>query len=280
MLLFLFSCSMSSPSTVVDELRVLAIQTEPAEIAPTETEAQLNLLVADPLEEGADIMVWSCTNLGEGCLEKDFYEGRFDDWIGVYRRESLLTELPLSIPSVLGGLLSEYPEESLPFQGSLIWVLACVPEQCPIIESVKQGYYDMEALSDPFSLLNDLPFDGVSLSFRSLNLSLRPEEERIQNPVMQPMFETPLSMPLGESQILDFSYSLNGVPTEDSLVYGYATAGSFSESDRRRTQLQEQAGAFSLEWFSSEEPQEGEVFIILENGLGGTGIWTSTASIE
>ena len=71
MLLFLWACSMSSPSTLVDELRVMAIQSIPAEVSPLDPPAKLQFLIANPKKEEVEVLYWTCTNFGEGCLEKD-----------------------------------------------------------------------------------------------------------------------------------------------------------------------------------------------------------------
>ncbi|MEC7987087.1 MAG: hypothetical protein VX278_18100 [Myxococcota bacterium] len=280
MLLSLLACGQSSPSTFVDTLRVVAIQSEPAEISPAEENAKVNILLADPLQNGAEMLIWSCTNFGEGCLEKEFYADNFDLWIRTYERERLITTVPLEVPLVLSGVLSDFPNEDLPFQGSLLWVLACEPNVCPIIEEVRSGDFDPEPFSDPFSMLETLPFNGVSLAFRSLNLSLRPEEERIRNPFITPQFDLPLQLSVEESQELEFSYELNGIPNEDSLIYGYASVGGFMESSRGNAQLQEESGRVLLEWFAGETVSEGEVYVVVENGSGGVGFWTAEASVS
>ena len=69
MLLSFVACSMSSPSTIVDEMRIMAIQSEPAEISPLDPPAQLQFLIANPQNLEVDVLYWTCTNLGEGCLE-------------------------------------------------------------------------------------------------------------------------------------------------------------------------------------------------------------------
>ena len=79
------------------------------------------------------------------------------------------------------------------------------------------------------------------------------------------------------SMELAFSYDLKSAPNDDSLVYGYATLGGFPEADRSSSQLQEQSGTFALPWIASEEEGEGELYIVLENGERGTGIWFSSA---
>ena len=61
-----WGCFPFDPRTKIDELRVVAVQSEPAEITLTQ-EVDINILIADPKGEGADVLVWPCTDLGDGC---------------------------------------------------------------------------------------------------------------------------------------------------------------------------------------------------------------------
>ena len=58
-----------SAETLVDELRVIAAVAEPPEVMPAET-SNLEVVVADPLQNGAQVAVWACTPAGEDtCVE-------------------------------------------------------------------------------------------------------------------------------------------------------------------------------------------------------------------
>ena len=91
MIFLILSCSMSAPSTLVDELRVMAVQTEPAEISPADQNAKIRFLIADPLQEGAEVIYWTCTNFGEGCLEADLYDADLQQWPQYFLREGILS---------------------------------------------------------------------------------------------------------------------------------------------------------------------------------------------
>ncbi len=279
MIFIMFACSMSAPSTFVDELRVMAIQAEPAELSPMDQDAKLRLLISDPQEQGADVVYWTCTNFGEGCLEADFYTDNLQQWPQYFSREELLTERDISVPMGMMGIISSLPEESIPFLGSLVWVLACIPGECSFVEDIQNGVIDPELLSDPTQIIKDLSFGTASLSFSSLPISNRPLEERIQNPELVPLLEESPEQPVEQTMELEFAYELHAVPSSDSLVYGYATVGGFPETDRSNAQLQEESGSFFLPWIASADAGEGELYIILENGQQGTAIWSSSARV-
>ena len=279
MISLFLACSMSSPATLVDELRVMAIQTEPAELSPFDTEATLSLLIADPAQKGADVVYWTCTNLGDGCLEAQFFSEDLAAWPQTFTREELLTQRPISVPMPLAGVLEQLPPEAIPFYGSIMWVFACTTGECTFIDDIQNGQIDPEVLASPLSLVEDLPFGVASLAFKSIPVSTRPTEEKIQNPTLTPLFDDTPTQPVEETLDLSFSYQLNTEPNEDSLIYGYATIGGFSEADRSNSQLQQTEGTATLPWFAPEEAGEGSVYVILENGIGGTGIWYSDAQV-
>lgn len=279
-MLWLLSCSMSSPSTLVDELRVMAIQTEPAEISPFDQEAKLRLLIAEPQARAVDVMYWTCTNLGDGCLEAEFFAEDLTQWPQIFSRTSLLTERELSLPPALGGVIDSLPPDAIPFFGTVIWVLACVQEECSVLEDVKQGQVDKEALSNPLDVIGALPFGVASLAFSSIPISNRAIEDRIQNPELVAIAPQNRIQETEETLELSFSYSLNAQPNEDSLIYGYTTIGGFEESSRSNAQLQQEEGEVILSWFAPETEGVGEAYVILENGEGGTAIWYGDVEVK
>lgn len=280
MFFWVLGCSMSSPSTLVDELRVMAIQTEPAELSPLDQEASLRLLIAEPQDRAVDVMYWTCTNIGNGCLEAEFFADDLTQWPQVFSRTELLTEREFRIPPALSGVVDSLPEDAVPFYGTILWVLACLEDECSFIRDAKQNDINPQGLSNPFEIINDLPFGVASLAFSSIPISNRPLEERVQNPEIVFVGPEELQQNTEETLELEFSYTLNTVPNEDSLIYGYATLGGFSESSRSNAQLQQEAGSVSLSWFASQEVGQGEAYVVLENGVGGTGIWFADVEVQ
>ena len=281
-LLYLAACGSADPETLVDELRVMAIQPNPAELTASfeGAEASFDVLVADPEEEGAELLFWTCTNLGDGCLESEFYPDQPEEWVKSSEVVSDTTTFSLLFPSGWAGVISEIPEEAQPFRASIAWALACRPGVCPLIGEAGEGKVDTEALSSPFDLAASLPSEGVSLAFRSLLVSTRAEEERVRHPELEPLF-TDLEMEPGGTMELPFSYVLNGIPNEDSRIYGYATKGGFMSNDPINSLLGTETGETTLSWSTDEGEEEGptKIYVILENGEGGIEIWTGEGSV-
>ena len=280
MILGLLGCSMSSPSTLVDELRVMAIQTEPAEISPFDQNTKLRLLIAEPQSRNIDVMYWTCTNLGDGCLEAEIYAQDLTQWPQIFTRTELLTERDISLPPALGGVIDSLPLDAIPFYGTVLWVFACVQNECLFIEEGKEGRIDLEAMSNPFDVIGSLPFGVSSLAFSSIPISNRVFEERIQNPQLTVLSPQERIQETDQTLELTFSYSLRAEPNEDSLIYGYTTIGGFEEATRSNAQLQQEEGEVVLSWFAPDIEGVGEAYVILENGQGGTAIWYGDVEVK
>ena len=99
--------------------------------------------------------------------------------------------------------------------------MACAAGLCPLLEDEEP---DEEDLSDPFTMRETLPLEGVSLARRSVWISTADPAERRQNPTIEADFESEQRVGVEESKELCFSVS---GATEG---YGYASAGGFSET--------------------------------------------------
>lgn len=273
-------CSMSSPSTLVDELRVMAIQTDPAELSPFDQNASLRLLIAEPQNRDVDVMYWTCTNAGEGCIEADLFTQDLAQWPQIFTRTESLTEREITLPPAFAGLIDSVPQDALPFLGTVMWVFACVQKECSLIEEAKAGRIDTDAMSNPFEVMGTLPFGVASMAFASVPISNRALEERIQNPELVALSPQERKQETEETLALSFSYSLRAAPNEDSLVYGYTTIGGFAESTRSNSQLQQEEGEIVLSWFAPEKEGVGEAYVVLENGEGGTAIWYGDVEVS
>jgi hypothetical protein len=279
----LFACNNADPETLVDELRIMAIQPNPAEIVPgfEGVEASFDVLVADPEEEGAEIMFWLCTNFGDGCLEADFHPDQPSAWIMSAERETETTTFTANFPAAWAGILGELPLEDQPFRASFAWALACRPGLCPVIGEAAAGNPDTEALAAPFDLAAELPIEGTSMAFRSLLVSGREESDRVRHPEITPLFDGELFQEPGGTVDLDFSYELNGTPNEDSRIYAYATRGGFMSNDPINSLLQLEEGETTVAWSTNEDEEQGaaRIYVILENGEGGIGIWAGEGRV-
>ncbi len=198
--------------TRVDELRVLGIRAEPPEATPGESVA-ITALVADPAGIGADVLLWHCTDLGDGCLEP---EGT-NTWIQALEGDEV--EAITAVPEQLAVLAGEEP-----VRATALWALACAPGLCPQVED--PGAWD---LSDPASWLVNLPMDGVSLAVSTFAVSSR--AVRAANPVLVHEGPEPVVAGPGEAVDLPFSALLDAPATADTLLFGFATAGGFGETE-------------------------------------------------
>lgn len=210
--------------------------------------------VADPLETGADVLIWHCTNLGDGCLE----EGSDHAWV-----ESLVdgqATATTTVPAALGAFASDEP-----FRGLSAWALACEPGLCPQMDD--PTVYD---LADPTSWLADLPIHGVSLAFLPLAVSTR--TERVENPVLTPDFDVPTAVAGGESFDLHFLVGLSVVAGPDTLAFGYATGGGFEKTEYTVGD----DGEVTLTWIAPDEAGDIDIFVEVNDGAGGVGVWTGS----
>jgi len=283
MLLFFVACFAFDPRTRVEELQVLAIQSDPAEIVPSEGVANLNVLIADPKNEGAEVLLWSCTDFGDGCMEKDLFPESTEGWVYHFVYAQPLTTLQFSISPFIAPLIQELPEELIPFTGTSIWVLACVPGACDVFQDAQAGTVSSDFLTDPQEMVSALPMGSYSLAKKNLLVSERPLEERAQNPEITSIFaEDSLVLSPMESKDLNFNYMLNAAETEDARLYGYSSAGYFVEGPPRGYDGEEipQEGEWSLTWQAQETAEQGSMYVVLENGDGGIGIWTGEAAVE
>ena len=291
---FLFACRSSDPTTLGDELRVMAIQSDPAEIGVEvmvpnveSKDPMANIVIADPLEKGGYFAVWTCTNFGDGCLEAEFYAENPNDWIQVQQLGTPLQQHPINVHPAIWSIIGEMDAKEQPFKGTALWVLACEDGACPALEQVIAGVYDVGFFTDPFSMMSDLPIQGTSLSFRPLLLSARDEAVRIKNPEITPIFTDNPVTEGEESVMMSFDYELFAEPNDDSFVYAFTTLGGFAANDRLNNLLTSSIDSITLEWFPPTQ-EEGEakvvgdadLFVIIEDGYGGSSMWIGQGEVK
>ena len=128
----IFGCMGPDADTLVDELRVMAIQFEPAEIRlqdffPDEqgntSPPDINIAVGDPLGRGYRMAVWPCTNLGEGCQEREVFKENPSDWVTLIEgTESLVTT-----PIINNPIWPIFAQGREPIFLTSLFVLVCEP---------------------------------------------------------------------------------------------------------------------------------------------------------
>ena len=278
--LTLWGCFSFDPRTRVDELRVMAVQSVPAEITPSSV-VDINVLIADPIGEGADVLVWPCTDIGEGCLEREVFAEDSSQWIQSFSYEEAVTTLSFSLPSQVAGIVQQLPEELIPFTGTVMWVLACVPGECDVVSQFEQGTVNLDDFSNPSSMIEDVPLGRSSLAKRSLRISSRPQEEQVQNPILEFDESQELVLNVSESKELEISYEMTSPQASAVYLSGYASAGYIQEGPPRGFGEDEfsTTGTDSLVWLGLESAEEGTLYLILEDDVGGVEFYLAPARV-
>ena len=254
------------PETLVDDLVVVSLVSDPPEAGPGDT-VGMDVHLGVPNDKAVDFLLWTCLPIGEdACLEKDAEQRYFF----VESAEDAL-QFEQTVPFETAGLLAAFGEEVPVF----VWAMACEQGLCPLLEQAKAGSIDESDLVNPIESLKTLPFDGVSLAWRTLWLSDRPVEERRKNPVLTPDFELPEMVGAGESVTLTFLVDDVG---EEAEAFGYSLSGGFGAVETRVFN-----GAVELTWFAPEELEEsGEstLWVVVQDPAGGSALWTGSLNLE
>ena len=147
MWLLLTGCGGPNSETLVDQLRVMAVVAEPPEVAPGAS-ATLTAYIADPNDEAPTSMMWTCTDLGDGCMEAA------EPGLGatVAAPEGGVVSTTRTAPMALAGIVGD-GATVLPIP---LWTLACADGLCPVIDDVAAG----STSEDVTSFLND-PTEGM-----------------------------------------------------------------------------------------------------------------------
>lgn len=265
----LVGCGGPNDETLVSEVRVMAVVAEPPEVAPGAT-STLTVYVADPLDEAPDAMLWTCADLGDGCLEAA--EPGQGTTVGAPENGTLVTTrtAPPAFAGIVGDGTTVIPVPT--------WALACVPGACPAVDlaaaAPDPGTADADALgaflADPTDGMKDLPLTGTSLALTLLSVSMRAEP--VTNPAITPASSDPLTVATGESVPLTFT--LDG-GAGALTAYGYTTAGGFD-----MTEYAVEDGAVTLTWIAPEDPGEATLWVVVNGEDGGSAVWTSVATVE
>jgi len=243
--------------TLVSELRVLAIQADPPEAAPGQ-DVELTVTITDPASTGAEVLLWHCTDLGTGCLE----DGTSHTWTQDLEGDSV--GVTATVPDALAAFASDEP-----VRATLVWALACEPGLCPQIDDP-----DGWDLSSPTEWLGDLPMLGVSLAFNAMAVSTR--DDGLQNPVIERVGDAPIEANSGEIVELDFTVQLDVAATVDTLAFGYGTAGGFGTTEYAIGD----DGEVTLEWYAPEDAGAATLYVVVNDGAGGVGVWVDQATVR
>ena len=117
-ILLMFAC-VAGPGaeTLIDDLRVVAIVAEPPEVAPGAA-STLTATIADPLDQGVDLLMWTCTDLGDGCSEAESAEP------GTWPASVGLDEGRASITATVSPFLGAIVDDTAALPLVTVWALA------------------------------------------------------------------------------------------------------------------------------------------------------------
>ena len=292
----MIACMGPDQETLVDELRVMAIQAEPAEVQlrdfiPNEngvtTNPVINVVVGDPLETGYQLAVWPCTNFGEGCEEKKIFEDNPSDWISIIEGTEAVVTVPVVNNPLWGGLLTQVPNPEVPLPITSIFALACEPEVCTELRTALNDEWDLERFGNPFDWIAELPLTGTSVAIKQLPVSNGASDEtRLKNPTVNPVLdvEIPLVTNVDTPLILPFRIELFQQDEDVASLFGYTTRGGFGRNVFATNGLRMVVGEpaeRAVTWYAGDaEPGDATLFVIVEDGAGGTGIWLGNGLVE
>ncbi len=262
-MLLLLACGGANDETLLDELRVLSMLPQAPEVAPGET-TTVDVRIVDPTGAGYRALVWTCTRLGEDCLEDE--EGRVPALATV---EDGRAAVPVTASMVLAAVASESP---LPLVS--IWALACTADACPLLDEVERGEeIEPDVWADPTDWMSGLPIEGTSLALASLRVSTRSADTRHVNPTLTVTPAAPSAAP-GES--VDLEVIIAGELGSEARVWGYATEGGFERpSDRPNARLEA-----DLTWVAPETAGIADGFVLLVDDEGGGALWEGALTAE
>ena len=131
-------------------------------------------------------------------------------------------------------------------------------------------------------MVEGLEFGRFALAKRSLRISNRPESEQVQNPILGFDDSQDLVLGSGESKELEFSYELLSPQANAVYLSGYSSAGYIQEGPPRGFGEDEfsMTGTQSIQWIAQENPEEGIMYVILEDDVGGVVFWSSPAIVQ
>jgi hypothetical protein len=272
---FVAACGGPSEETLIPELRVVTVVSEPPVIAPGET-LRSRVIIADPEGNGVEAAVWMCTPIGPATCAESSVPGPqpISSFARVVRGQTDFTvEFPIS-PSAAANIGAEKPPR--------LAIFACETGLCPEFDRVEadpepgsEAWAEVAlALAKPFYWLDEKPLRGVTLASRYLELTDLPVDQRRQNPVLTLIGDPPRAVPVGESAELEFEVTTDAPRVVQ--VYGFTDRGGMGP-----VSVEVVNGRASLSWFPGEEPGPATLWVTAEDGLGGSALWTvETESVE
>ena len=146
----------------------------------------------------------------------------------------------------------------------------------------EQGNINPSDFSKPSKMVEGIGFGRFALAKRSLRISNRPEPEQIKNPVLEFDESQELVLGVGESKEITFSYEIRSQFAEAVYLSGYSSAGYIQEGPPRGFGEDEfvMEGTLSMQWIAQENPENGTMYVILEDDKGGVDFWSAPAAVQ
>lgn len=275
----LAACSGPNAETLLAELRVVASIPDKPEVAPGE-ENEVTATVVDPLDQGFDLVVWTCVPSapGEPCLDAG---APLDGRAAVVRDAGSSEVVSIGVPELLlPALQADGAPEEIPVT---LWTLACIPDACPIVETLETALLTPAGsaareearalLGDPTSMLQALPLEGVAAATRPVIASLRSEELRNQNPVIT---AAPSELE-GVTSGGRLEFQVEATDEGALSAFGYTTAGGFEERV-----FEGSGGVMELAWLPGDEAEAGPVglYVVVQDDAGGEALWRGDTRID
>lgn len=271
--LLVAGCDMVAGETVVDELRVISVRAAPPVLAPA-SGGRIEATVVDPDERVVEVLQWTCTPGGLGCLEAGTAEAprALSSWTAVGEPEDEEVELTV-------GALTVDDTEDLP--PATAWALACVPGACPILDEVRADptpgsepwQAAVSALSGFFDSLQDLPLRDTSAAFRVVPWVPLPDPSLAPpNPTITALDDVD-SIRTGERQALRYAVDAEAPAVAFPLVSegGFEEISSPVEDGEVAVTLV--AGVPDEEGRGAIEPGTVlRIWLLIEDELGGAAI--------
>jgi hypothetical protein len=139
----------------------------------------------------------------------------------------------------------------------------------PLFEA--EGEELMEGLEAPADLLKDLPIYGVSLSQRRIRVAGIPLEAT--NPTLS--CEGPEEGVVEEE--MAFVCTIEGEFADQAGLYGYANSGGW---EGQFIQILDGMVEVNYNYFPSEEPGPVDLYLVLQDGNGGSALWEGTINVQ
>lgn len=255
--------------TLVPDVRVMAAVAEPPEVGAGES-VEVAVHLFDPAGEGIEGVLWTCLDLGDGCLEAALPA------VGASLLDPVdgVATVTRAVPAELAPLVAD-GTTVLPVP---VWVLACAPGVCPLVAAVaaapEPGTAEAEALAadlaDPTAWMAELPIEGVSLGFTTVGVSARPEAERARNPAATVAAPGPYGVEVEGELEVRMRADL------EVTWWAYTTLGGF-DAPSRDADPDEEVG---FTFYAPEEAGTAEVLFLAVTEDGGQTVWRTTIDVD